>query len=121
MDRHKLLQILINLFSNANQAVMAKESGPRTVRVVLKQSGPNQVRLEVSDNGVGIASDNLTRIFQHGFTTRADGHGFGLHSSAIAAAELGGALRAESEGIGRGATFVIDLPFRPKEILHGSE
>ena len=121
MDRHKLLQILINLFSNANHAVTAKETGPRTVRVVLKQNGADHVRIEVSDNGVGIAPDNMTRIFQHGFTTRADGHGFGLHSSAIAAAELGGALRAESEGIGRGATFVIELPFRPKEISYGSE
>jgi signal transduction histidine kinase len=121
MDRHKLLQILINLFSNACRAVSAKENGTRTVRVVLKRCGPNDVCIEVSDNGAGIAPDNLTRIFQHGFTTRADGHGFGLHSSAIAAAELGGALRVESEGMGKGATFAINLPFRPKEVFHGFE
>jgi signal transduction histidine kinase len=121
MDRHKLMQILINLFSNACNAVIANASGTRIIRVVLKRTGPAHAAIEVSDNGIGIAPDNLTRIFQHGFTTRADGHGFGLHSSAIAAAELGGSLKAESAGIGRGATFMIELPFRPKEESHGFE
>lgn len=121
MDRHKLLQILINLFSNACQAVTTNAAEPRIVRVVLKQTEADYIRIEVSDNGVGIAPENRTRIFQHGFTTRADGHGFGLHSSAIAAAELGGSLGAESDGIGKGATFVLNLPFRPKEISHGSD
>jgi signal transduction histidine kinase len=121
LDRHKLLQILINLFSNARHAVMANEVGARQVRVAVKQRIPDSVRIEVADNGMGIAPDNLTRIFQHGFTTRPDGHGFGLHSSAIAAGELGGSLKAKSEGGGKGATFVLDLPFRPKETDHGSE
>jgi signal transduction histidine kinase len=121
MDRHKLLQILINLFSNARHAVMAKETRPGIVRVVVEQTETDdKVRIEVSDNGIGIAPDHLTRIFQHGFTTRPDGHGFGLHSSAIAAAEMGGSLRAESRGVGQGATFVIDLPLRPKESSNGS-
>ena len=120
-DRHKLLQILINLLSNACHAVVAKENGSRTVRVVLERTGPDHVRIEVSDDGIGIAPDNLTRIFQHGFTTRAEGHGFGLHSSAIAAGEFGGSLKAMSEGIGKGAKFIIDLPFRPKEVSHGFE
>ena len=119
MDRHKLMQILINLFSNACNAVMANEAGTRTIRVALKRTGPAYARIEISDNGIGIEPENLTRIFQHGFTTRAEGHGFGLHSSAIAAAELGGSLRAESEGIGMGAAFIIDLPFRPKEDSNG--
>ena len=121
MDRHKLLQILINLFSNARHAVMAKEIRPGLIRVVVKRTETDdQVRIEVSDNGIGIAFDNLTRIFQHGFTTRPDGHGFGLQSSAIAAAEMGGSLRAESRGVCKGATFVVDLPFRPKESSNGS-
>jgi signal transduction histidine kinase len=121
LDRHKLMQILINLFSNAYQAVATDETGPGIVRVVLKQTEPDRVCIEVSDNGIGIATQNMTRIFQHGFTTRANGHGFGLHSSAIAAAELGGSLRAKSDGIGKGATFVLNLPFRPKEMHHGSD
>ncbi|MEJ2661459.1 MAG: HAMP domain-containing sensor histidine kinase [Desulfobacteraceae bacterium] len=121
MDRHKLLQILINLFTNACNAVIANETGTGTIRVALKRTEPAHACIEVIDNGVGIAAENLTRIFQHGFTTRAEGHGFGLHSSAIAAAELGGSLRAESKGVGKGATFIIDLPFRPKEEFHGFE
>jgi signal transduction histidine kinase len=64
----------------------------------------------VIDNGSGIAPDNLTRIFQHGFTTRKDGHGFGLHSCSLAAKRLGGTLQATSEGPGKGATFALDLP-----------
>ncbi len=119
VDRHKLLQILINLFSNACHAVMANDAGTRTIRVALKRTGPDKAHIEVADNGIGIAADNLTRIFQHGFTTRTNGHGFGLHSSAIAATELGGSLRVESEGVGKGAAFVIDLPFRPKEESNG--
>jgi signal transduction histidine kinase len=55
----------------------------------------------------------MPRLFQHGFTTRASGHGFGLHSGALAAQELGGTLRAESAGEGRGASFILDLPLSP--------
>jgi len=68
------------------------------------------VRLIMRDTGCGIAPENLTRIFSHGFTTKKDGHGFGLHSGANAAKEMGGILSAESEGPGRGATFTLDLP-----------
>jgi two-component system NtrC family sensor kinase len=59
---------------------------------------------------VGIAAENLKRIFAHGFTTRKNGHGFGLHSGALAAKELGGSLRAQSVGPGQGASFVLELP-----------
>jgi two-component system NtrC family sensor kinase len=59
---------------------------------------------------VGIAPENLTRIFSHGFTTRTDGHGFGLHSAALAAQQMGGRLTAQSDGPGRGATFTLELP-----------
>jgi signal transduction histidine kinase len=62
------------------------------------------------DTGCGIPHENLTRIFSHGFTTKKDGHGFGLHSGAIAAKEMGGILTAESEGAGHGATFMLELP-----------
>jgi signal transduction histidine kinase len=69
----------------------------------------------VSDSGVGLTAENLTRIFAHGFTTRSDGHGFGLHSAALAASQMGGSLRAESEGVGRGATFILELPLKTGE------
>jgi signal transduction histidine kinase len=71
------------------------------------------VLLSVQDNGVGIPAENLTRIFSHGFTTRAHGHGFGLHSSANAAKEMKGSLSVRSDGPGKGATFIVDLPEAP--------
>jgi signal transduction histidine kinase len=74
----------------------------------------NRLRISVADNGVGIAAEDLTRVFAHGFTTRPDGHGFGLHSGALATREMGGALLVHSEGLGKGATFTLELPARPK-------
>jgi signal transduction histidine kinase len=73
--------------------------------------GNGHAKIEVVDNGIGIPEENLTRIFAHGFTTRRDGHGFGLHSSALAVRELGGSLQAHSDGTGKGATFTLLLPF----------
>jgi two-component system, NtrC family, sensor kinase len=68
------------------------------------------VRIRVKDVGVGIPPENLTKIFGFGFTTRKEGHGFGLHSSANTARELGGALAGHSDGPGKGAEFTLDLP-----------
>ena len=73
------------------------------------------LQVSVVDNGEGIAAEDLTRIFAHGFTTKKDGHGFGLHSSALAARELGGSLHAESAGPGKGATFTLALPLTSPE------
>jgi signal transduction histidine kinase len=108
-DRHKLLQIMINLLSNARHALKEREVPPQhlTVRV---RSTSHDITIEVADTGVGIPAENLERVFRHGFTTKPGGHGFGLHASANAARELGGNLRAASDGAGRGATFTLELP-----------
>ncbi|HLM43771.1 MAG TPA: ATP-binding protein, partial [Myxococcaceae bacterium] len=87
----------------------------RGATFTLELPAPDRVRIEVQDNGVGIAEEMATRIFQYGFTTRKDGHGFGLHSSAVAAQELGGSLTLHSDGLGRGATFTLELPYQPIE------
>jgi signal transduction histidine kinase len=79
------------------------------------RSANGLARIVVADNGVGIAPENLTRIFNHGFTTRAEGHGFGLHSGALAARELGGTLTVHSDGVGRGAAFSLELPLYSAE------
>lgn len=112
LDKHKLLEILVNLVQNARQA-MALVDGPRELVLELKRTEGDRVVLAVADSGVGIASDDLVRVFNMGFTTRDDGHGFGLHSSANAAHEMGGQLYAESDGPGRGARFVLELPTVP--------
>jgi len=111
-DRHKVLQILLNLLRNAKDAVKASDCSPRQIVIRLDTSGDARVRYQVTDNGVGIAPENLARIFSHGFTTKKNGHGFGLHSGALAAGQLGGSLNVESEGLGHGATFTLELPLQ---------
>jgi C4-dicarboxylate-specific signal transduction histidine kinase len=113
VDRHKVLQILVNLLNNAKQSV--EESGREDKQVTLKiqNNGGQFIKISIQDNGVGIASNNLNRIFSHGFTTKKTGHGFGLHSGALAAVEAGGALRVQSDGLGKGATFTLELPVIP--------
>jgi len=108
-DRHKVLQILVNLLSNAKYACDEGGAAEKVVTVRVRSDGPDRVRIELADNGVGIPPENLTRIFGHGFTTRRSGHGFGLHSSALAATEMGGKLTAHSDGPGQGAHFVLEL------------
>ena len=114
-DKHKVLTILVNLISNARYAMEATPENERILTLRMGLSGSDRVRLEVSDTGMGIAQEMLPRIFQHGFTTRKEGHGFGLHSSALAAQQLGGALSVQSDGPGRGATFTLELPCPPVE------
>jgi signal transduction histidine kinase len=90
------------------------ESGRAEKRLTVKAAnGGGKVKISVCDNGVGIPAENMTRIFNHGFTTRKNGHGFGLHSGALAAKEMGGALLAHSDGPGQGATFTLELPVQP--------
>jgi two-component system NtrC family sensor kinase len=112
-NKHKVLMILVNLISNAKYAMDAIPEGERRLTVKVDPPTADRIRLEVRDNGVGIAPEMLTRIFEFGFTTREQGHGFGLHSSALAAQDLGGSLTAHSEGPGRGASFILELPYTP--------
>ena len=113
VDKHKMLQILVNVLRNAKYACDESGSSGKQVTVRIKGVGQEGVRVEIADNGVGIPAENLTRIFSHGFTTRKHGHGFGLHSSALAAREMGGTLTVRSEGVGQGATFILELPLNP--------
>ncbi|ACB74111.1 ATP-binding protein [Opitutus terrae] len=109
-DRHKVLQILVNLLKNAKDALQVIKPGERQIRVKVAAVRDDRIALSVEDNGPGIAPENLTKIFQHGFTTKPSGHGYGLHASVLAAREMGGDLTAESPGAGLGATFTLTLP-----------
>jgi signal transduction histidine kinase len=114
MDRHQVLQILFNLLENAKYACLQDGAPGKRIVMSLKRTATGFVRLTVSDNGMGIPPENLTRIFRQGFSTRKDGHGFGLHSSILAAQDMGGTLSAQSEGQGKGASFMLEIPL----VLH---
>jgi len=115
LDKHRLLLILVNLISNAKQAMAGLDERLRALTLSVKLLDPHNLRICVQDQGEGIAPENLTRIFAHGFTTRQDGHGFGLHSCVLAAKEMGGSLTAHSDGAGKGATFTLELPLQGQE------
>jgi len=116
LDRHRVLQIVVNLVKNAAEAITGKTPDGAHNRIhvaVTEDDDEGMVRIAVSDTGEGIDDDNADRIFAHGFTTKADGHGFGLHACANAATEMGGHLRCHSDGPGRGATFTLSIPLTP--------
>lgn len=118
VDKHKLMEILVNLIQNAGQA-LAERAGGGPARLTLRigsAEGGRLARIEVRDNGVGIPPENLTRIFNHGFTTKKNGHGFGLHVSANAATEMGARLHAASDGPGQGAAFFLDIPMQDTSV-----
>ncbi|MDQ8204274.1 ATP-binding protein [Pelagicoccus sp. SDUM812003] len=115
IDRHKLLQVLVNLMQNAKFACMKKGSDQKRVTLRSRLLENGKVEIEVEDNGIGIPEENLTRIFNYGFTTRSDGHGFGLHTSALDVADMGGRLSVTSGGVGYGACFKMLLPFSKGE------
>lgn len=109
IEKHKLLQVLVNLISNAKNALREYDTEHRTIWISIKKVG-SKIEMTVKDNGTGIPEDILTKIFAHGFTTRVEGHGFGLHSSALTIKQMGGTLVARSDGVNTGAEFKITLP-----------
>jgi C4-dicarboxylate-specific signal transduction histidine kinase len=110
VQRQKALQILVNLIRNAKDSLDQAGCAQKQLILRTRPTTENMVQLEVSDNGLGIDQEGLTKIFGFGFTTKKNGHGFGLHSSALAAKEMGGSLRVESAGVGKGATFILAIP-----------
>lgn len=113
VEKHKILQILINLISNAKHALLERRASDEAfepeIRVELRAMKPGGARITVTDNGIGIAPENLDKIFQHGFTTKASGHGFGLHGAALAAREMGGRISVKSDGPRQGASFTLEV------------
>jgi signal transduction histidine kinase len=112
LDKHRLLLILVNLVANACHAMQRQPAAAHTLTLSVELAAPGRLRVAVADSGEGIPAENLTRIFGHGFTTKKDGHGFGLHSCALAARLMGGTLAVASDGAGRGATFTLELPLQ---------
>ena len=114
IDRAKVLQVLVNLVKNATEALAACQADEKILTIRSSGSHEHLLRIEVSDNGIGITPEQMAKIFRHGFTTKSKGSGFGLHSGALTAKELGGSLTVHSEGQGCGATFILELPLQHK-------
>ena len=114
VDRHKVLQILLNLLQNAKHACEKGTVAEKQITVRVRARDNQHISVSVQDNGMGIAPENLTRIFAQGFSTRKDGHGLGLHSSVLMAEDMNGSLKAFSDGPQRGATFTLELPVTSK-------
>ncbi|MBL0845726.1 ATP-binding protein [Pseudomonas mediterranea] len=112
LDKHRVLMIMVNLIKNASGAMIDMSDRQPLITLHAELTAEQKLIIQVVDNGEGIAEENLTRIFAHGFTTRKEGHGFGLHSCVLAAMEMGGVLRAQSDGPGQGATFTLELPIK---------
>ena len=108
--KSKILQILINLIKNAVEATIASDNQEKRMIITLEELEKNFIRIIIQDNGVGILKENLDKIFSFGFTTKQNGHGYGIHSCALIAKELGGALAVKSEGLEKGALFILDIP-----------
>jgi len=112
LDKTKLMQVLINLIRNAKDSLLESAVQDKWLLIKIGIQDEKNIYIQFTDNGIGIAKENLTKIFSHGFTTKKAGHGFGLHSSALAVGEMGGSLQAISEGISKGATFIVTLPYQ---------
>ncbi|UII72624.1 ATP-binding protein [Pseudomonas sp. HN11] len=112
-DKHRLLLIMVNLISNAKYAMSNLVDRPRQMTLTVQPRDDATLQISVKDDGEGIPAENMTRIFTHGFTTRKEGHGFGLHSCALAAVEMNGQLSAHSDGPGLGAVFTLTIPLTP--------
>ncbi|MEE2639458.1 MAG: ATP-binding protein [Planctomycetota bacterium] len=110
-EKHKVLQILANLIKNGQEAVREANNINNILRIEIRKQD-DQVLIGITDNGIGISKENMNNIFVHGFTTKHEGHGFGLHSCALSAQQLGGSLKFETLGVGNGATFLLCLPMK---------
>lgn len=109
IDKAKLLHVLVNLIGNAKDALKESDKPEKILTLRIAPHGDDRVRLEVADNAIGIEPDKLTEVFTYGFTTKKDGHGFGLHSAANDIKTMGGSLTVASDGLNTGATFTIEL------------
>ncbi len=113
IDKIKLFQIIINLIKNSVDSLREKKGKKKKLIITTQTNDGAHFLIKVTDNGIGIASDNLNKIFTYGFTTKKTGHGFGLYASINAAKEMNGTLSVESKGLGKGVTFTLVLPKKP--------
>ena len=111
LQRTKFYHILINIIKNAAEAMENTPIENRSIMISTKKLNDYAI-VSISDNGCGMEKNILDNIFVHGFTTKKDGHGFGLHFCANAIKEMNGDLIVESQGTNKGSTFTIKLKLK---------
>jgi len=114
-DRHNLMQIFVNLIRNSGEAIAEQKPATGALRIRVTEVANQQLKIDITDNGSGLDEEQKQNLFRHGFTTKTGGHGFGLHSCALAAKNMQGVLTASSQGRGKGCTFTLQLPASPME------
>lgn len=107
VDKSKFIHIILNMIRNSKDALAGISPDSRRIVIEVGRSPQQNKYIKFTDNGEGIASENMGRIFSHGFTTKTTGHGFGLHHSAIALQEMNGRISVKSAGKNCGAEFTI--------------
>jgi len=120
LDKQRVLQILVSLIDNAQQALAESQNRPKLLMIRTAKVSEDTVKIEISDNGVGIRPKDLDKIFSSGFTTKPTGHGFGLHSCKMAVDDMRGKISAQSLGCNRGATFTLELPLTNIEVQNAT-
>ncbi|HBG27540.1 MAG: hypothetical protein A2Y10_15590 [Planctomycetes bacterium GWF2_41_51] len=120
IDKHRLLQMLVSIIDNAQQALTESPNQPKILKIRTAKKNNKRIKIEISDNGVGIKSEDAHKIFQQGFTTKPTGHGFGLHSCRLTANDLHGSISIHSTGVNQGATVTLELPVTEIEVKNES-
>ncbi|MHA1977984.1 MAG: sensor histidine kinase [Candidatus Hodarchaeales archaeon] len=109
-DQDRLSQVFINILENA-----LKQTPQKTRKIsIIVDSVEDYLRVSIGDNGAGIASENLEIIFNQFVSLQTEfsstGTGIGLYVARQIVNNLGGEIRAESEGVGLGSTIIVRLP-----------
>ncbi|HZI89478.1 MAG TPA: ATP-binding protein [Candidatus Polarisedimenticolia bacterium] len=108
LDPGQMQQVLLNLFSNSADALQSSKL-PRVVVRTRHKATTGLVEITVEDNGPGLPAGMEHRIFEPHFTTKPEGHGFGLSGSYRIIQNHGGRISAQNVP-GSGARFTITLP-----------
>ncbi len=108
VEKPKALHVLVNLIKNGIEAILAAEkTGHFQINVAIEES---HVAVTIRDNGIGLCREQLAKMFSFGFTTKLDGHGFGLFTSYQLMKEMDGKIAVSSEGLRKGAVFHLEFP-----------
>jgi signal transduction histidine kinase len=108
-QKTKLVHVILNLVKNAKEAMSTVQDREKIITIEIGRNNLNKIFLSVTDTGQGVERENLTKIFSHGFTTKQNGHGFGLHFCANATDEMDAKISAASDGLEKGTSFIIEF------------